>query len=74
MIDPTPNECAAMREAGKAGGAYLESIQKTDLVTLTGAEWDSFIEIAITAYYDHLRELAAKDRARIDGMTPEVPF
>jgi len=74
MIDPTPNECAAMREAGKACGAYLERLQKTDLVTLTRAEWDSFIEIIITAYCDHLRELAAQDRARIDAMIPEVPF
>ena len=74
MIDPTPNETAAMVEGGKAGGEYLESIGKTDLVTLTEPEWDTFVEVIVTGYCDHLRELAAQDRKRLDGMAPEVPF
>jgi len=74
MIDLTPNERAAMAEGGKAGGEYLESIRKTDLVALTEAEWDTFVEVIVTGYCDHLRELAAQDRARLDGMIPEVPF
>lgn len=74
MIDPTPNERAAMAEGGKAGGAYLDSLGRTDLAQLSEEEWDSFVEAIITGYCDHLRELAAKDRARLDGMIPEVPF
>ena len=74
MIDPTPNETAAMIAGGSAGGEYLESIGKTDLTLLTGAEWDTFVEAVVTGYCDHLRELAAKDRVRLDGMIPEVPY
>lgn len=74
MIDPTPNETAAMIAGGCAGGEYLESIGKTDLVALTEAEWDTFVEAIVTGYCDHLRDLAARDRARLDGMAPEVPF
>lgn len=74
MIDPTPNERAAVIEGGKAGGEYLESIGKTDLVTLTQAEWDIFVEAVVTGYCDHLRALAAQDRKRIDAMVPEAPF
>ncbi len=37
MIDPTPNETAAMVEGGKACGAYLESLDRTDLALLIGA-------------------------------------
>ena len=74
MIDPTPNERAAMIAGGKAGGEYLESIGKTDFVALTEAEWDTFVEVIVTGYCEHLRELAAQDRARLDGMIPEVPF
>lgn len=74
MIDPTPNERAAMVAGGQAGGEYLESLGKTDLVTLTEPEWDIFVEVIVTGYCDHLRELAAQDRKRLDGMTPEAPF
>lgn len=74
MIDPTPNETAAMVEGGKAGGAFLDSLGKTDLALLTEKEWDTFVEAIITGYCDHLRELAAKDRARLDRLIPEVPF
>ena len=74
MIDPTPNETAAMIAGGKAGGEYLESIGKTDLVALTQAEWDTFVEAIVTGYCDRLHELVAQDRARLDGMVPEVPF
>lgn len=74
MIDPTPNERVAMIEGGKAGGEYLESIGKTDLVTLTQAEWEIFVEAVVTVYCDHLRARAALDRKRLDGMVPEAPF
>lgn len=74
MIDPTPNEIAAMSVGGQEGGAYLESLGKTDLATLTEAEWDQFLEIIVTGYCDHLRQLASRDTARLDAMTPEVPL
>jgi len=34
MIDPTPNEKAAVVNGGRMGGEYLDSIGKTDLETL----------------------------------------
>jgi hypothetical protein len=74
MIDPTPIEAEAMTVGGQMGGEYLESIGKSDLTTLTETEWDRFIDAVVTGYCDHLRELAAKDRKRLDAMTPEVPF
>ena len=74
MIDPTPNESEAMSVGGQQGGEYLESIGKSDLTTLTETEWDRFIDAVVTGYCDHLRELAAMDRTRLDGMSPEVPF
>ncbi|MEI7601188.1 MAG: DUF6511 domain-containing protein [Aestuariivirga sp.] len=74
MIDPTPNEKAAMTHGGQMGGEYLDSLGKTDLATLTVLEWDCFIEMVVTGYCDHLRELAARDRARLNTMTTEVPF
>ena len=74
MIDPTPNEAEAMTVGGQQGGEYLESIGKSDLATLTGTEWDRFIDAVVTGYCDHLRELASKDRKRLDAMSPEVPF
>lgn len=74
MIDPTPNECAAMAVGGRAGGEYLDSLGKTDLATLTEAEWAIFVEAIVTGYCDHLRDLAGQDRARLDGMASGVPF
>jgi len=74
MIDPTPNETEAMSVGGQQGGAYLESLGKSDLATLSETEWDRFIDAVVTGYCDHLRELAARDRGRLDAMTPEVPF
>ena len=74
MIDPTANESEAMTVGGQQGGQYLESIGKSDLTTLTGTEWDCFIDAVVTGYCDHLRGLAARDRTRLDAMTPEVPF
>ena len=74
MIDPTPNEKAAMGNGGRMGGEYLESIGKTDLAALDSTEWDCFVEAVVTGYCDHLRDLAARDRARLHSMTAEVPF
>ena len=74
MIDPTPNEQAAMAAGGEAAGEYLESLGKSDLATLSPAEWRQLIEIVVTGYCDTLRELAAQDRDRLDAMAERVPF
>ena len=74
MIDPTPNEVAAMSAGGEAGGAYLEALAKSDVATLSPAEWRQLIEIIVTGYCDTRRELAAKDRGRLNGMAAGVPF
>ncbi|WP_324375799.1 DUF6511 domain-containing protein [Amaricoccus sp.] len=57
MIDPTANEQAAMAAGGDAAGAYLESLEKSDLATLSQPEWRQLIEIVVTGYCDTLREL-----------------
>ena len=74
MIDPTPNEQAAMLHGGAMAGAYLESLGKTDLVQFSGAEWQSLLNVIVTGYCDHLRDLAAKDRNRLNGMSEPVPY
>ena len=74
MIDPTPNERAAMEHGGQMGGEYLDSLGKTDLATFTAEEWSTFIECVVTGYCDCLRELASTDRNRLDAMKEGVPF
>ena len=74
MIDPTPNEQAALAAGGDAAGAYLEGLGKSDLATLSQPEWRQLIEIVVTGYCDTLRELAAKDRDRLDAMAERIPF
>ena len=64
----------AMTVGGLQGGEYLEGLGQSDLASLTETEWDRFIDAVVTGYCDHLRELAVKDRNRLDAMTPEVPF
>lgn len=74
MIDPTPNEIAAMRHGGQMGGQYLESINKTDLARLSGQEWHTFIEAVVSGYCEHLAELCARDEKRRTMMMEGVPF
>jgi hypothetical protein len=74
MIDPTPNEKAAMEAGGHAGGEYLEHLAKSDLARLSEAEWRQLIEIIVTGYCDALRELAARDHGRLDRMAEGAPF
>jgi hypothetical protein len=42
QIAITKNEAAAITQGGKAAGAYLEQIGKTDLADMTGEEWEKF--------------------------------
>ncbi len=74
MIDPTPNEEAAMTAGGDAAGAYLESLGQSDLARLSPAEWRQLIEIVVTGYCDRLRELAGRDGSRLDGMAERIPY
>ena len=74
MIDPTPNEQAAMAAGGDAAGSYLESLGKSDLAAFSQPEWRQLIEIVVTGYCDTLRELAAQDRDRLDAMAERAPF
>jgi hypothetical protein len=72
MIDPTPNEQAAMEAGGQLGGEYLDSIGKTDLAALSASEWATFVEAVVTGYCGHLREIAARDQAKLDAMRGEA--
>lgn len=74
MIDPTPNEQAAIRQGGKMGGEYLESLAKTDLARLTEDQWLTFVEAIVTGYCDRLRDLAHHDQGRLKGMEANLPF
>jgi hypothetical protein len=62
VVDPDEHETAAIAAASPVAGEYLDSIGKTDLATLTEAEWLTLLEVIVTAYQD---ELARRlDRAR----------
>ena len=74
MIDPTPNERAAILYGGDMAGEYLDSLGKSDLALFSSEEWQILLEVIVTGYCDHLRSLAGQDRSRIDGMADEVPF
>jgi len=73
MIDPTPNEEAALAAAGAAAGEYLESLGRADLAALSVPEWQTLIEVIVTGYCDRLRDLAARDTERPEA-TRGVPF
>jgi hypothetical protein len=73
MIDPTPNERAAILHGADMAGEYLDSLGRTDMALLSVEEWHTLIDVIITGYCDHLRSLAGQDRCHLDGMTPEVP-
>jgi hypothetical protein len=73
MIDPTPNERAAILHGAGLAGEYLDSLGRTDMALLSVEEWHTLIEIVVTGYCDHLRSLAGQDRGRLDAMMPDVP-
>ncbi len=55
MIDPNEHETNALIAAGEVGGAYIESLAKTDLAQFTAKEWATLIDVIVTAFQDHLR-------------------
>lgn len=56
--DFSQNEREAVLEGGGAGGEYLDKIGKTDLATLTEAEWTTFCVAVVKGYTDALRKAA----------------
>ena len=54
MIDPSPEEIAAIEAASPIAGEYLESIGKSDLAKMDESEWLTFLEVVITAYQDSI--------------------
>ena len=74
MIDPTPNERAAILHGAEMAGEYLDSLGRSDLALLSVEEWHTLIEVIVTGYCEHLRSLAGQDRSRLASMEPAVPF
>ena len=70
MIDPTPNERAAILRGADMAGEYLDSLGRTDMGLLSVDEWHTLIEVIVAGYCDHLRALAERDRP--DAMTAKV--
>lgn len=57
-IELTRDESTAAIAGGKAAGAYLEKIGKTDLAALTKTEWTVFCETMLGAAYADLQRQA----------------
>jgi len=57
MIDKDDDERAALQEAGQEGGAYIESLGRTELATWSANEWATLVEVVVTAYQDALARL-----------------
>ena len=55
-----PDEKAALEAGGAAAGAYLDSIGKTDLATMTADEWTAFCAALFEATCESLRRQADK--------------
>jgi hypothetical protein len=61
MIDPNKHENNALAQACLSGGAYVETIGKTDLASWTEQEWAALIDVVVTSFQDFLREAYADD-------------
>ena len=61
MIDPNTHELNALAAAGAEGGAYIESLAKTDLTRFTTQEWATLVEVVVTAYLDSLHRAYGED-------------
>lgn len=65
MIDPTPNEQAAISAAGAQAGEYLESIGKSDLAKLSADEWATFCTAMVGGYVEALQAMASAEESRM---------
>ena len=54
MIDKDDEERGALQEAGQEGGAFVESLGRTELAAWTPEEWATLVEVIVTAYQDAL--------------------
>jgi hypothetical protein len=54
MIDKDDEERAALVDAGQEGGAFVESLGRTELAAWTPQEWATLVEVIVTAYQDAL--------------------
>jgi hypothetical protein len=61
MIDPNKHETDALLAASISGGAYVETIGKTDLSGWTEQEWAALIDVIVTSFQDFLRQAYADD-------------
>ena len=74
MIDPTPNEQAAMAAGGDAAGEYLESLGKirprdAEPGRVAAADRDRGHRLL-----RHPARARGQDRDRLDGMARRIPF
>ena len=61
MIDSTPQEQAAMKQAAAMAGEYLESLPGTDLATFTVEQFMTLIEVVVTGYLNEMARLQIDD-------------
>lgn len=61
MIDPNKHETDALLAANISGGAFVETIGKTDLAGWTEQEWAALIDVIVTSFQDFLRQAYADD-------------
>jgi len=61
MIDPNKHETNALLAASISGGAYVETIGKTDLSGCPEQEWAALIDVIVTSFQDFLRQAYADD-------------
>jgi hypothetical protein len=59
ISNPADTETKAMEAASTAAGEYLEDIGKTDLLTLSTAEWVKLIEVICSGYVTARTDLRA---------------
>ncbi len=61
MIDPNKHETQALATACQSGGEYVESLAKTDLASFTSGEWETLVDVVVTAFQDALCSAYAQD-------------
>lgn len=61
MINPNIHEKTALAAAGAEGGAYVESLGRTDLATWSPEEWAALVDVIVTRFQDSLRTAYADD-------------
>jgi len=61
VIDANQYEIHALAAASAQGGAYIESLAKTDLARFSTQEWATLVEVIVSAFRDHLSAAYADD-------------